>query len=91
MTGIPPWRCLLVRTWPEKREPDYHVVADGHWLVFDVSLGVLYTLTGEQFSGEFKPAASPAARQPGRGPARGPRQLELHHPSGPARRHDTPE
>jgi len=41
MTGIPPWRCLLVGTWPEKREPDYHVVADGHWLVFDVSLGVL--------------------------------------------------
>jgi hypothetical protein len=57
MTEIPQWCCLLVRTWPENGEPDYHVVADGHWLVFDVSLSVLYTLTGEEFSGEFGPAA----------------------------------
>ncbi len=61
MTGIPRWCCLLVRTWPENAEPAYHVVADGHWLVFDMSHRVLCTLTGEQFSGEFQPAASPAA------------------------------
>ena len=61
MTGIPHWCCLLVRTWPENAEPAYHVVADGHWLVFDMSHRVLCTLTGEQFSGEFQPAASPAA------------------------------
>ena len=61
MTEIPQWRCLLVRTWPENAEPAYHVVADGHWLVFDMSHRVLCTLTGEQFSGEFQPAASPAA------------------------------
>jgi hypothetical protein len=57
MTEIPHWCCPLLRTWPENAEPEYHVVADGHWLVFDVSPGVLYTLTG----GEFEPAASPAA------------------------------
>ena len=56
-TEIPQWRCLLVRTWLENGEPDYHVVADGHWLVFDVSLYVLYTPTDEEFSGEFEPAA----------------------------------
>ena len=61
MTGIPHWCCLLVRTWPENAESAYHVVADGHWLVFDMSHRVLCTLTGEQFSGEFQPAASPAA------------------------------
>ena len=60
-TEIPQWHCLLVRTWLENGEPDYHVVADGHWLVFDVSLSVLYTLTGEEFSGEFEPAAHQAA------------------------------
>ena len=61
MTGIPQWRCLLVRRWLENGGPDYHVVAGGHWLVFDVSLSVLYTLTGEEFSGEFEPAAHQAA------------------------------
>ncbi len=61
MTEIPHWRCLLVRTRPENAEPDYHVVADGHWLVFDASLSVLYTLTGQEFSGEFEPAAHQAA------------------------------
>jgi hypothetical protein len=55
MTEIPHWRCLLARTWLENGQPDYHVVADGHWLVFDVSLAALYTLTG----GEFEPAAPP--------------------------------
>ena len=50
-----------MRTWPENGEPDYHVVADGHWLVFAVSLSVLYTLTGEEFSGEFEPAAHQGA------------------------------
>jgi hypothetical protein len=29
MTEIPHWR-LLVQTWPENAEPEYHVVADGH-------------------------------------------------------------
>ena len=57
MTEIPHWCCPLVRTWPENAEPEYHVVADGHRLVFDVSPGVLRALTG----GEFEPAASPAA------------------------------
>ena len=61
MTEIPQWCCLLVRTWLENGEPDYHVVADGHWLVFAVSLSVLYTLTGEEFSGEFR-ARSPPGR-----------------------------
>lgn len=61
MTEIPHWRCLLARTWPQNAEPAYHVVADGHWLVFDVSPGVPCTLTGEQFSGESGPAACPAA------------------------------
>jgi len=61
MTEIPQWCCLLVRTWPENGEPDYHVVADGHWLVFAVSLSVLCTLTGEEFSGEFEPAAHQGA------------------------------
>jgi hypothetical protein len=60
MTEIPHWRCLLVRTWPENAEPDYNVVADGHWLVFDASLSMLYTLTDEEFSGEFEPAAQAA-------------------------------
>jgi hypothetical protein len=46
-----------VRTRLENGEPDYHVVADGHWLVLAVSLSVLCTLTGEEFSGEFEPAA----------------------------------
>ena len=58
---IPCWRCLLVRTRPENAEPEYHVVADGHWLVFDASLSVHYTLTGEEFSGEFEPATHQAA------------------------------
>lgn len=40
MTEIPQGRCLLVRTWPENGEPDHGVVADGRWLVFDVSLCV---------------------------------------------------
>ena len=60
MTEIPQWRCLLVRTWPENGEPDHGVVADGRWLVFGVSLSVLDTLTGEEFSGEFEPAAHQA-------------------------------
>jgi hypothetical protein len=34
------------------------VVADGHWFVFEVSPGVLRTLTGKQFSGASEPAAS---------------------------------
>lgn len=60
MTGIPQWRCLLVRTWPENGEPDHDVVASGRWLVFDVSLSVPGTLTDEEFSGEFEPAAHQA-------------------------------
>ena len=35
MTEIPHQRCLLVRTWLENGQPDYAVVADGHWLVFE--------------------------------------------------------
>ena len=50
----------LVRTWPENGEPDHGVVADGRWLVFDVSLSVLDTLADEEFSGEFEPAAHQA-------------------------------
>jgi hypothetical protein len=57
ITEIPYWRCLLARTWRENGQPDYHVVADGHWLVFDVSLAALYTLPG----GEFEPAAAQGA------------------------------
>jgi hypothetical protein len=45
----------------ENGEPDYRVVADGHWLVFDVSLDVLCTRAGKEFSGEFAPAAHQAA------------------------------
>ena len=65
MTEIPQWCCLLVRTRPENGEPDYHVVADGHWLV--VSLSALYTLTGEEFSWEFEPAAHTGPRLDGLG------------------------
>jgi hypothetical protein len=36
-------------------------VADGHWLVFDVSLAALCMLTGAEFSEEFEPAAPQAA------------------------------
>jgi len=61
MSEIPQGRCLLVRTWPENGEPDHGVVADGRWLVFDVSLCVPDTLAGEEFSGEFEPAAHQAA------------------------------
>ena len=43
MTEIAHWRCL-VRMWLANGEPDYNVMADGHWLVFDVSLSVLYEL-----------------------------------------------
>ena len=63
MTEIPQWCCLLVRAWLENGEPDYHVVADGHWLVFAVSLSVLCTLTGEEFSGEFSGEFGPAAHR----------------------------
>lgn len=61
MTEIPRWRCLLVRMCLENGEPDYRVVDDGHWLVFDAGLDVLHTLTGKEFSGEFAPAAHQAA------------------------------
>jgi hypothetical protein len=49
MTEIPQWRCLLVRTGPENGEPDHGVVPDGRWLVFDISLSVLDTLTDEEY------------------------------------------
>jgi hypothetical protein len=59
MTEIPHGRRLLARTWLENGQPDYHVVADGHWLVFDVSLAALYTLTGGE---RDLPARSPISR-----------------------------
>ena len=51
----PPAAALLWNVLPSYRV----LLADGlfHVLLFDVSPGVLYTLTG----GEFEPAASPAA------------------------------
>ncbi len=61
----------MARIRPENAEPDYQVVADGHWLVFDVSLGMLYTLTGEQFSGEFEPTTAQAASGGGYGETSG--------------------
>jgi hypothetical protein len=58
MTEIPQWRCLIVRTWLEDGEPDYEVVADGHWLIYDMSFRMLIELTGQAFTDEFAPAAS---------------------------------
>ncbi len=64
----------LVRTYLENGGPDYHVAARWSWLVFDASLSVLYTLTGEESSGEPGPAARQVApwRQPGRNASRRP-------------------
>ncbi len=61
MTEIPPWRCLLVRTWPENGEPAYH--RDQFTVTVTLELVSLRFLDGPHGAGtrRHQRAAPPAA------------------------------
>ena len=61
MTEIPPWRCLLVRTWPENGEPAYH--RDQFTVTVTLELVCLRFLDGPHGAGtrRHQRAAPPAA------------------------------